>query len=74
MGIFLVNDSQTPPPFKNDNLGLLQIHILHLTLREGAPPVKNDNFGIIADSYSTPSKTSRNVISYNKNVIVFKAM
>ena len=30
--IFLVNDSQTPPPppFKNENLGLLQIRILHL--------------------------------------------
>ena len=33
MGIFLVNDSQTPPPFKNDNLGLLQIRILHLRKR-----------------------------------------
>ena len=33
-GIFLVNDSQPPPPpFKNDNLGLLQIRILHLRKR-----------------------------------------
>ena len=33
LGIFPVDDTKTPPPFKNDNLGLLHIRILHLRKR-----------------------------------------